>query len=572
MKKLVLLVAIITLFAACGKSETKVTITNQAKPIGGIKGNPYKPNYPKKPDSDIMKNYNFSVDGLNSSDVYAILVNTQLYHDRTEDGKINVININSQNQLNKIENDEKKIIYREFDEYKNIELNEKKAENINLNLLKVNEEIGIEKTFNVYRGMSLLPLQENFVLASKGARDGKTYKIWVQKDKWSKNEFKRNYVNGEIVSHISKVFFENREKSIFDILKNIYGDFWFEDSSNYREIIDGGNEINIVLSDLNSNYSGGRILGYFNPGDVYTKEFISKSNERVMFFVDLYSLSDNDGLSWDKNQYWPDTALSTVAHEFMHVINFYHKNVRYKSQTATWLSEMLALIAEDLVSNSINTEGPRGISGLDLTTTTIGDRYSRINKANESLNTPINLYDKSISYEQLSSFGLFLTRNYTQKENGLIFLRDILWSDKSDFDALQESLSKNWGENVTVEDVLMNWGKSIILSNAIYNGQEKYKLNSNSGFSVEIDNKTYKLGGINRYNYETSPFYLSETLFDPNRNNLENASIVIYELDKDVSGNKSYTISAPNYVNVELLVRDSGDRYDYNKYIEKNEF
>ena len=114
--------------------------------------------------------------------------------------------------------------------------------------------------------------------------------------------------------------------------------------------------IYILCFDIDSdatygNYSG--TYGYFGSNDMFTSSYIStvsstvtyRSNQKQIFYVDSYFTQD-----------MTDMVVSTLAHEFQHMLHFVNKNINCYDQTtatspecSTWFNEMQSMLAEELL-------------------------------------------------------------------------------------------------------------------------------------------------------------------------------------------------------------------------------
>ncbi len=106
-----------------------------------------------------------------------------------------------------------------------------------------------------------------------------------------------------------------------------------------RPGIDNDERITILLMDIRDNFSesGTYTSGYFNRGDCYLPGEIPEdvnlqSNCREMLYIDI-NPSDTESTEF----------FATIAHEFQHLIHFYHDSEEYDwlnegcSQISTWL-------------------------------------------------------------------------------------------------------------------------------------------------------------------------------------------------------------------------------------------
>lgn len=94
--------------------------------------------------------------------------------------------------------------------------------------------------------------------------------------------------------------------------------------------------------------SVGYTAGYFYPVDMYSNTSLRqaniniKSNETDMLYIDIYpGVPDSE------------TTLSTVAHEFQHLVNFGVSARRRSSVMDTWIDEGLSTAAEHLYLGKI---------------------------------------------------------------------------------------------------------------------------------------------------------------------------------------------------------------------------
>lgn len=97
-----------------------------------------------------------------------------------------------------------------------------------------------------------------------------------------------------------------------------------------RPGIDNDNHISILLMDIKDDFEQSKTYtsGYFNRGDCYLPQDIPadvnlQSNCREMLYIDI-SPSDVES----------DEFFATIAHEFQHLIHFYHDSEEY-----SWLNE-----------------------------------------------------------------------------------------------------------------------------------------------------------------------------------------------------------------------------------------
>ncbi|MCQ2585518.1 MAG: hypothetical protein MJ185_08000 [Treponema sp.] len=138
--------------------------------------------------------------------------------------------------------------------------------------------------------------------------------------------------------------------------------------------------------------------GFFNPNDFLLEEHNPYSNEDQIIYIDsvLYKKS-------------PETTLTTLSHEFAHLLNYCNKNMKIAgddtSDAQTWYSEMLAMLTEDLLYNKVFK--PLNFSNNTVIKNRIPD-YA-MGHHNGFVNWDSNVLD---SYGNAFAYGSFLVRNY----------------------------------------------------------------------------------------------------------------------------------------------------------------
>ncbi len=566
-KRLFLILTIVMMFA-CAKESNKIK-----SPNGGIHSDTgYYPKTLAKPsDAEEIKNYHISIDGLEEHTIYAIVTNQLIYHNR--DGNVYFTgqkveiskDFNMNNEVN-IEEERKIISFNPKIPIPN-EWTEKKEMDKDYSIMESNYIEGVKRNFYAYKMPNEDLIDIATTLRKRKTVGDRSINIWVEDSLWNNQSYVKNKIDKNIVSTLADKFLLDGQNDIYSIITNIYGKEYYEEASSYNELINGGREIDIVLFNIHNYYGYGSVLGYFNAIDLFKSgQGITRySNESPVFFLDAYSLSDSQELFWNLDDYWPEATVSTLAHEFTHLVTFYQHKVKRGGTMARWMNEMLAILSEDIVSNSIGLRGPRGIIGDDLSAGSGYESRGRLPIANFYNNFPINDYymSSSLNYSIVYSYGAFLLRNFARSIDGLEFFRDIVWSGENDFEAIEKALERN-GYNYSFVDTVEMWGKATLLSREVFNGTELYKLNNGSnGFISGIGENKYKIGSINMFNYSTSPtLYIINSKDIPK---LSGASTLLFLLGYKESGNLSFNLTLPNYLRVEFIVLNKDGKYDIKK-------
>ena len=186
--------------------------------------------------------------------------------------------------------------------------------------------------------------------------------------------------------------------------------------------VDGNPKITILVYDIDNNNSATGTIGYFWSKDFYSNDYLKsqgsvyKSNFAEIFYIDSY-LADAR----------PETVYSTLIHEFVHMINFNEKFVKQNKSYATWYTEMLAMLGEDIVGPLIGIS-PKS-SGHPI--------YARIPYTLGLYSHDPTSWSGSMSYGITFGFGAYLARNY----GGINLVREIAHNDQTNIDSLSAALS-----------------------------------------------------------------------------------------------------------------------------------
>ena len=553
MKKMTLLLLTILIISACFRTISK-PISEDYNPISGVLPN----------DASANIEYNINIKNLQDNEITMIVTN-ELYN-FNRDNSISFEKQFTGNSLNKNltnikKTDDYKIISRPF-QYDYTRVLKPKSAKTTKSELTINKSIvGDIRTFNALKmGSSQNDITVRGKLIKSVVNNGRTVNFWVDENKYSGTTLISQKINSSMIDILAEKFI-GQNRSIYEELTGIFGKEWFDSNSTSDYLLNGTKTIDILLFDMNVNYDGGRVIGYFNPDDLFLKHYAFSSNESVMFYLDAYSFADSS--PWNSGDYWPDNTISTLAHEFMHLITYYQKTILRGARISSWLNEMLSMLAEDIVSYDINTYGPRGVLGTVLTSGYSGNTMGRLAYANYYNHYPVNSssMDSYIEYAVTYSYGAYLLRNYATGANGLEFLKDIVYSQYQDLNAIENAL-KNRGYTKSFTETLQEWGKAIILSNQRFAGEEKYKYENGNGFVSYLNGKTYRFGDINMYNYSDTPtFYTSGGDWLPKLNYGNN---LLFYLGKG-SGTFNMKVFVPKYSKIQILVKDSNGNFDNEK-------
>lgn len=413
------------------------------------------------------------------------------------------------------------------------------------------------------------------------ASSGTTLSIFVEDASWTDGGTKTRLVTPAMVTALADAFLlDGAFNDIYDDITTIFGDEWGPfptgNGIDYSALVQNEDHITILLYDIEGDESlDGGVLGYFYAKDNFRRDpddpLLSRSNERVMFYLDSVLFATREGLTWDTGDAWPNEIISTLAHEFQHMINFYQRNVLRNVDTSVWLNELLSLVAEDLVANKIDVIGPRGVDPPTLasagsTADTRGGTAGRFYDYNFYPFGSLTQWDSGpdilVSYGLSYSFGAFLTRSY----GGAALARALVQNTDSTSDALLSSaIEEATGTaGLTLQTLLRRWGVAVLLSSAT-SAPDEATINNGTWFTSSVPDdqsveRTYELGSINAFNYKAGlpGAGLGPAIFTDDSTDvpaLPPAGALFYRLGGGVTGTFTTTVSVPNGVDVTVVRR-----------------
>lgn len=414
---------------------------------------------------------------------------------------------------------------------------------------------------------------------------GKSLNIWVADNCWDGYSAshplapdKKTYeVTQSMVDGLADSFLkQDSTDDIYSWISNIFGEEW--GSHGYSNLIteaEANGEITILLYDIDNDNipTGPFVMGFFWAKDNFKDSgtsSIAYSNERIMFYLDAvmyanyknYDGSPGNG-TWDETDYWPEEMISTLSHEFQHMIHYYQKGIKsgnggYTSET--WINEMCSMVAEDLIARKLQVNGPRGVSyllGGAGSSNNENGRLPLFNKYNYiSLTDWLSGSSVLLSYSINYAFGAYMARNF----GGAVFFQDIVKYDGSneerDYTIFNYALSKN-GYSETFDEALQKWGAAVILSDLTDPTGDHYQYNKDDWFYSSEDGIQYDLGSINMYNYEydsqNGPLIYTDTADFPSQMN--GTSNLYYKAGSSISGKQNWQIRMDQDVKLTVIVR-----------------
>ena len=367
---------------------------------------------------------------------------------------------------------------------------------------------------------------------------GKNLYVWVANNCWEQGGTKKYNVTQQMVDALaSKFLAPGNDNDIYEWVTNIAGDHW--GPTHHSNLIPETDDIHIWLMDIdNDNLTSGSVtLGYFYARDNFLKSSIPTSNEKLMFTVDAVLFAKPDYGAWDLSHYLPNRIISTLAHEFTHMIYFYqHQILRNQSSNAA-INEMSAQCIEDLVANKIEADGPRGIPYGNSSAGYSGNDNGRLPLYNSNnqfnlLNWSNKNEERVLNYSKTYALGAYLMRNY----GGANFIRELIQNNTTGVESIVAAVNANGGNGLSYGDILQRFGVANLLSDQT-TMTTGYKFNTGSWITSTVNGIDYDLGSINLYNYALTPTIYNELPYSQQPN-----SNILYRAGNNLSGKNEWLI------------------------------
>lgn len=275
-----------------------------------------------------------------------------------------------------------------------------------------------------------------FVQKSATLRAVGTYcYVWVVDDFYSSTAGE-NKVDSAIAQEYADAF-----DKMYPMITNVFGNesdkiYYYSKWRNMEDYSSTGTKINIVVYDIGNDYSLSEnqqcgIVGYFYAKDYiynYSEKGVTSNNGKYFYIDSGYANSNFD------------TTISTLAHEFQHMVNYNQKTVSHYLTSGQWYNEMLSMLCEDMMQEHL------GIKDEDSpkARTKVFNAYyyySGISEYNS---------DKQIcSYATAFSFGSFIARNF----GGAELVQKISKNSYVDNDSITNAVNSLNGEEYTYDDL-----------------------------------------------------------------------------------------------------------------------
>lgn len=216
--------------------------------------------------------------------------------------------------------------------------------------------------------------------------------------------------------------------------------------------------VNIVLYDIGRDGTAGTcgVVGYFWAKDYYQTGYTNSSsdprsvtNEGKYFYVDVPFCNYNSTIrDYDPGSNTVSgTVMSTLFHEYQHMIDFNTKTITYSKDTSscTWYNEMLSMLCEDIMGDQL---------GLGPADRVASGRIKNFNAYYYYSGAAQYLESNSwVSYGTAYAFGAWLVRNY----GGVPLIKEMSTNNAVGIDSIVKAVKTVAGVDRSWNDLMKEY-------------------------------------------------------------------------------------------------------------------
>ena len=371
--------------------------------------------------------------------------------------------------------------------------------------------------------------------------------LWVDDDCFTTaSSCSGKYINSSVAKNLANTFAAHyyHERSVFGEESDKF--YMYDSSTNGMKLTtmtdsnsDTGTYVNIVVYDIGADFdlssdSQCGVVGYFYSKDYFetadsvdarenddTTTFTwadvsgmggsticDTSNGGKYFYIDSgfcnLSGATTSGYVYKGNSgKASDTVISTLVHEFQHMINFNQKNLLHGVASDAWYNEMLSMLAEDMMQGQLgttDTEAPRGsrLPGFN--------KYYYYSGLEYRDNTSYTV----ISYSTIYAFGAWLARTYGGPE----LVSKMSKSSSVDFDSVVAAIKAQTGTTITMADLQKQYTQACVFRTQFAYDNNLPTFHVDAGNPITTDGYTSKMTAIDLFSEDYG--YGSDTTTDTN--------------------------------------------------------
>ncbi len=355
---------------------------------------------------------------------------------------------------------------------------------------QINREVGTTKPIYVDTNVNMNSY------SAKGATlraVGRYCNVWVVDDYYTAGTATKG--SPKVDSKIAKDFAKKFD-AFYPIVRNVFGNesdnivYSYSSEKTLKaasaaypmsSYSDTGKIVNIVLYDIGADYGKSSqcgVLGYFYAKDYYSKTtgsntVLDYSNQGKYFYIDsAYAVSDFE------------TTVSTLAHEFQHMVNFGMKDMEQGVTPDTAYNEMLSMLCEDMMAEHLD---------LDDTESVKAERLPHFNTSYflSGIREYRNDSYAALSYSTSYGFGSWLCRQYGGADLVKAIMANGL-ADNASLVAAVNEVNKDNNKSYTFDDLF----KQFLIACTNGGAKSGYTHNQDASATITYDDYTYPMTAI----------------------------------------------------------------------------
>ena len=329
--------------------------------------------------------------------------------------------------------------------------------------------------------------------------------------------------------------------AMYPVITTVFGeesnkviDYAYQQLADINDHSDTGEMVNIVVYDIGNDYYNSAdtqtgVVGYFYAKDYFantstasSSNVISKSNVGKYFYIDSGFAVSNF-----------DDTISTLAHEFQHMVNYNQKDLAHDQSPSAAYNEMLSMLCEDMMQEFLELEdyaSPKNrIQSFNLYYYASGITEYR-NDSNAAL-----------SYSTSYAFGAWLCRQY----GGAALVQAMMANDSVDEDSIVAAVNEVNGTSLSFEKLFKQFLLALTCGSV---SDPEFTHNQDAAQKI-----TYSASDGTSYDYPMLKF------------NLWSSERTEYDSDGDGRKDSVYTFSLEDY-------KHDLEKYKYSGYNWKGPF
>ena len=400
-----------------------------------------------------------------------------------------------------------------------------KSEPVKISDFKVGTSTDASKRdifIDVDENLSKYEKRESYLRAIGYHKDGKGYSdadpdkpqdatpiclVWVPNDFWDVSNSKGDKINSTVAHSLAKKF-----ATYCPLEREIFGeesDYLLDSQGNFLEqtmdrISETGNFINIVVYDIGDDYNKEDVepcgvVGYFYSKDYFETgkysgddEILNYTNMGKYFYIDspycnLVSTAnyyDGDEKLYGGTGDVSGTAITTLFHEFQHMINWNTKTYQDLEPSA-WYDETLSMLAEDVLATYLGIEN----SDDAVWNTRIPNynEYYFYSALDEYRNDEYAVYSYGTGY----ALGSYVARNY----GGISLIKEISQNKAVDMNSIVQAIKKVKNEDVSALQLYKEVIAASVFRDGIQKNSKKYDFATNNSLPSFYKEVSETIGG-----------------------------------------------------------------------------